>query len=60
MDLRYRRTIEIPQCKVVTSGFLLTGTLKRSDFNLGPKFPAPMISDEVHIKADGEFLKQEG
>lgn len=60
MDLWYRGTIENPQSKALTSGFQLTGTLKRSDFNLGPKFPAPMISNEVSIKADGEFLKQEG
>lgn len=60
MDLWYRGTIENPQSKAVTSGFQLTDTLKRSDFNIGPRFPAPMISDEVQIKADGEFLKQEG
>lgn len=60
MDLWYRGTIENPQSRAITSGFQLTGTLKRSDFNIGPKFPAPMISDEVVIKADGEFLKQEG
>ncbi len=58
MDLWYRGTIENPQSKAVTSGFQLTGVLKRSDFNIGPKFPAPMISDEVQIKADGEFIKQ--
>lgn len=60
MDLWYRGTIENPQSKDITSGFQLTGTLNRSDFNIGPKFPAPMISDEVQIKADGEFLQQKG
>lgn len=58
MDLWYRGTIENPQSKAVTAGFQLTGVLKRSDFNIGPKFPAPAISDEVHIRADGEFVKQ--
>ncbi len=58
LNLWYRGTIENPQNKVPTAGFQLTGTLKRSDFGIGPKFPAPMISDEVSIKADGEFLKQ--
>lgn len=58
MDLWYRGTIENPQSQALTSGFQLTGTLKRSDFNIGPDFPAPMISDEVGIKADGEFVKQ--
>lgn len=38
-------------------GFQLTGMLKRSAFNFGPKFQAPMISDEVYIKADGEFIR---
>lgn len=55
MELIYRGTIENPQSKTATTGFQLTGTIKRSDFNVGSKFPAPMISDEVRIKADGEF-----
>lgn len=58
MDLWYRGTIESPMSKAPTSGFQLTGTLNRSDFNLGSGFPAPMLSDEVEIKADGEFVKQ--
>lgn len=55
MELLYRGTIDQPQAKVPTAGFQLTGTIKRSNFNIGPKFPAAMISDEVRIKADGEF-----
>jgi len=58
MDLWYRGTIENPQSGAVTSGFQLTGTLNRSDFNIGPDFPSAMISDKVQIKADGEFVKQ--
>ena len=58
MDLWYRGTIEDAKAKKSTAGFKLTGTLKRSDFNIGPKFPAPMLSDEVQIKADGEFIKK--
>lgn len=54
MDLLYRGTIKNQETP--TAGFQLTGTIKRSDFNVGSKFPAPMISDEVRIKADGEFL----
>lgn len=60
MDLWYRGTIENPQSKALTAGFQLTGTLKRSDFNIGAKFPSAMISDEVSIRADGEFIQQEG
>ncbi len=57
MDLTYNGTIENPQSKKQTAGFQITGSIKRSDFNVGSGFPAPMISDEVRIKADGEFIK---
>jgi polyisoprenoid-binding protein YceI len=56
MNLWYRGTQENPMSKVPTSGFQLTGMIKRSDFNFGSKFPSPMLSDEVSIKADGEFV----
>jgi len=56
MNLWYRGTT-LNQDKT-TAGFQLTGTLKRSDFGVGPKFPPPMIADELAIKADGEFIKQ--
>lgn len=59
MDLWYRGTTTNPQSKAITAGFQLTGNLKRSDFNLGSKFPAPGLSDKVSIKADGEFIKND-
>jgi polyisoprenoid-binding protein YceI len=58
MDLWYRGNVVNPMSKANTAGFQLTGTIKRSDFAFGEKFPAPMLSDEVKIKADGEFVKQ--
>lgn len=57
MDVLYRGTVENPMSKKPTSGFQVTGTIKRSDFGIGEKFPATLISDEVRIKADGEFTK---
>lgn len=57
MDVLYRGTVENPMSKKATSGFQVIGTIKRSEFGIGEKFPAPMISDEVKIKADGEFTK---
>lgn len=57
MDLFYKGTVENPMSKKQTAGFQLTGVIKRSDFGIGEKFPAPMISDEVRIKADGEFAQ---
>lgn len=58
MALLYKGTVENPMSKKQTAGFQITGTIKRSDFGIGGKFPAAMISDEVRIKADGEFAAQ--
>lgn len=58
INMWYRGTIENPQSKALTAGFQFSGVLKRSDFDIGPKFPAPMISDEVKIKVNSEFIKQ--
>ena len=57
LDLLYRGVIENPMSKKPTAGFQLSGTIKRSDYALGNGFPAPMISDEVIIKADSEFAQ---
>ncbi|MEO6229818.1 MAG: YceI family protein [Ferruginibacter sp.] len=57
LDLLYRGTTENPMNKQKDAGFKLTGTIKRSDFNIGSKMPSAVVSDEVEIKADGEFGK---
>jgi polyisoprenoid-binding protein YceI len=57
MDLWYRGTIVNPMSKADDAGFQLTGQLKRSDFGFGAKYSAPILSDEVEIKANGEFGK---
>jgi polyisoprenoid-binding protein YceI len=59
MDLVYKGTVENPMSKKQTAGFQITGTIKRSDFNVGPGLPAAVISEEVRIKADGEFIPNE-
>jgi polyisoprenoid-binding protein YceI len=48
-----------PMSKKPVTGFRITGTIKRSDFNIGSKYPAPMLSDEVQLVANGEFDKKE-
>lgn len=57
LDLLYTGTITNPMSKKPTAGFQLTGVIKRSEFQIGNGFPAPMISDEVKLKADGEFAQ---
>jgi polyisoprenoid-binding protein YceI len=56
LDLWYRGTVAGQGGKEV-AGFQLTGEIKRSAFGFGPKFQSPMLSDEVQIKANGEFSK---
>jgi len=56
-DLWYRGTIQNPMSKADDAGFQLTGTISRADFNFGSKFPGAVVSDEVTIKANGEFGK---
>ena len=40
------------------SGFSATGTLHRSDFNFGSKFPSAVIGDDVKFTIDAEAAKQ--
>jgi polyisoprenoid-binding protein YceI len=57
LDLVYRGTTENPMSKKKTAGFKLTGIIDRSDFNIGSNFPAAIISNNVNIEADGEFVR---
>jgi len=56
MSMQYRGTTANPNANgAPVAGIQITGEFKRSDFDFGSKFPAPMLSDAVTIKADGEF-----
>jgi polyisoprenoid-binding protein YceI len=58
MDLWFRGIVNDTISKTTKAGFQLTGSLNRADFNIGSIFPFKEISNEVRIKADGEFIKQ--
>ena len=52
----YRGTTANPNADgAPVAGIQITAELDRSDFEIGNGFPPPMISNEVIIKADGEF-----
>lgn len=57
MELTYNGSVENPQNNKTSAGFKLTGTLKRSDFGIGSKFPEAMLSDEVKIEVNSELIK---
>lgn len=57
LNLVYRGQTTNPMSNAITTGFQLTGEIKRTDFGVGSNFPDVAISDVVKIKADGEFTK---
>jgi polyisoprenoid-binding protein YceI len=46
-----------PMNKKTIAGFKVTGTIKRTDFGIGAQFPSSMVSDEVALDANTEFVK---
>ena len=58
LTLVYRGSTVNAMNKKTTYGYQVMGTLKRSDFNVGPNFPAPMINDLVRIKGDFELTAE--
>lgn len=58
LDAVLRGVITNPQSKKTIAGFKVSGTIKRSDFNFGTKYPNAMLSDEVVLNANTEFVKQ--
>ena len=58
LDVTHRGTIDHPQSGKTISGFTISGNVKRSDYKLGPDFPEAVLSDDVNIEVNGEFIKQ--
>lgn len=57
LDAILRGVTVNPMSKKSTAGFKVTGTIKRADFNLGSKYPNAMLSDEITLNANTEFVK---
>jgi len=57
VDLWYRGQTTNPMTSKLTTSFQINGTIKRSDFEVGGKFPEAIVSDEVRIVANGEFVQ---
>lgn len=58
LDVTHRGTIDHPQNGKTISGFTISGNVKRSDYKLGPDFPEAVLSNDVKIEVNGEFIKQ--
>jgi polyisoprenoid-binding protein YceI len=46
-----------PMNKKTIAGFKVAGTIKRSDFGIGAKYPGAVLSDEIALSANAEFVK---
>jgi polyisoprenoid-binding protein YceI len=57
LDVTFNGTAVHPYTKKTVAGFNVTGTLKRSDFAIGNATPGAIVSDEVAINTNVEFIK---
>lgn len=57
LDVKFNGTAVHPYTKKTIAGFKITGTIKRSDFGIGAGTPAAVLSEEVTIDANTEFVK---
>lgn len=55
LELVFEGKVPNPVTKKDIAVFTLSGTLKRSDFGIGSKFPSAMVGDEVIINATAEL-----
>lgn len=55
LNVTFFGKIVSPMNNKTTAGFQVKGLVKRSDYNLGSKFPEAMISNDVKIIANVEF-----
>ena len=57
----FEALVRIPPAAVgltkTIAGFKVSGVIKRSDFNIGSGFANMMLSDEITITANGEFVE---
>jgi polyisoprenoid-binding protein YceI len=57
LNVVFNGTVTNPMNKKTSAGFKVTGIIKRSDFGIATDFPANMVSDDVMLNANVEFVK---
>jgi polyisoprenoid-binding protein YceI len=57
LDATLRGVTTNPMSQKATAGFKVSGTIKRADFGFGAKYANAMLSDEVTLNANTEFVK---
>ncbi|AYB29730.1 YceI family protein [Chryseolinea soli] len=57
LDVTFNGTAVHPYTKKTIAGFKVSGIIKRSDFAIGAATPGAVVSDEVEINTNAEFVK---
>jgi polyisoprenoid-binding protein YceI len=57
LDVTFNGTAVHPYNKKTIAGFKVSGSINRSDFSVGGGTPTGVVSDEVAITANAEFVK---
>ncbi|HEY5744483.1 MAG TPA: YceI family protein [Chryseolinea sp.] len=57
LDVTLNGTAVHPYTKKTIAGFKVSGIIKRSDFAIGATVPGAVVSDEVEISTNAEFVK---
>lgn len=55
LDVQYFGSVVNSMNNAQTAGFQIIGEIKRSDFDLGSRYPEAMISNKIKIVANAEF-----
>lgn len=58
LEVTFNGTAVHPYTKKTIAGFKVSGTIKRTDFNIAASTPSAALSDEVTIETNAEFVKQ--
>ncbi len=58
LDVTFNGTTVHPYTKKTVAGFKVSGTIRRTDFNIAPSTPGAALSDEVTIETNAEFVRQ--
>lgn len=58
LDVVFNGTAVHPYTKKTIAGFNVSGTIKRTDFDIASSTPSAALSDEVVIATNAEFVKQ--
>ena len=58
LNVVFNGTAVHPYTKKTIAGFKVTGTIKRTDFGIAASTPGAVLSDEVAINVNAEFVKE--